>query len=308
MVEELAAGLSPGALESAAARMSEHYREGRPTRDLKLAPEEKAAAYLVTRMPATYASANAVMCEVRRGLEGLPVASLLDLGAGAGAAALAARAIFPGLDRLTLLEPDPALAGAGRRLLPDACWIEQELDRVELPPHDIVVASYFLGELTPAARAVDRAWQAARIALIVIEPGTPRGFALVRGVRDRLLARGARTVAPCPGDGACPMAPPDWCHFARRVERTSPHRRAKRSALGYEDEKFSYAAMARAFAGHAPGRILRRPGVHAGWVELTVCEGGGIGRHRVSRKEGAVYRAARKAAWGGAWPPGPSVQ
>jgi ribosomal protein RSM22 (predicted rRNA methylase) len=92
-------------------------------------------------------------------------------------------------------------------------------------------------------------------------------------------------------------------HFAQRVERSSLHRRMKKGALGYEDEKFSYVALARAFAGRAPGRVIRRPAPHSGWVELTVCRDEGIRTERVSRKQGAAYRAARKAAWGDPWPP-----
>ena len=302
-VERHVAGVSASALERATAALSDHYRGAEATATAPLAPEEKLAAYLATRLPATFAAASAVLAEVHRRLEGIRVSSILDLGAGTGAATLAAREIFPDLADCTLVEADTEFAAAGRELTPDARWIEGDSAQVAMPTHDLVVASYVFGEILTPMSAIERAWQAARVAFILIEPGTTRGFTLVRQVRDRLLKQGAGMVAPCPGGGACPMVAPDWCHFAQRVERTSLHRRMKKGALGYEDEKFSYVALARAFAGRAPGRVIRRPAPHSGWVELTVCRNEGIRTERVSRKQGAAYRAARKAAWGDSWPP-----
>lgn len=302
-VERRAAGISASALERAAAALSDHYRGGKATATAPLSPEEKLAAYLATRLPATFAAASAVLGEVHRRLGGIRVSSILDLGAGTGAATLAAREIFPDLAECTLVEADAELAAVGRELAPDARWVEGDLGQAAMPTHDLVVASYVFGEISSPMSAVERAWQAARVAFIVIEPGTTRGFALVRQVRDRLLKQGAGMVAPCPGGGACPMVSPDWCHFGQRVERSSLHRRMKKGALGYEDEKFSYVALARAFAGRAPGRVVRRPAPHPGWVELVVCQDQGIRTERVSRRQGAAYRAARKAAWGDPWPP-----
>ena len=76
-----------------------------------------------------------------------------------------------------------------------------------------------LGEMS--AGVALRLWQAARIALVIVEPGTPKGFALIRAIRDELLVAGAPIAAPCPGPVPCPMAGADWCHFAARVERSS---------------------------------------------------------------------------------------
>ena len=95
-------------------------------------------------------------------------------------------------------------------------------------PADLVVAAYVLGELPPAARArfIERLVTMATVA-VVVEPGTPEGFARVLAAREVALAAGGRTVAPCPHDEACPLARPDWCHFAARVNRTKLHRQIK---------------------------------------------------------------------------------
>ena len=292
-IEEYGDALGFSALERAASAISDAYREGRPAR---LSADERTAAYLVTRMPATYAAAHAVLREVSTRAGG--IASILDIGAGTGAASLAAREHFPNA-AITLLERDGAFAGAAREFLPEAAVIANDIARVaQLPAHDLVIAAYSLGEF--GADAAAKLWQAARIALVVIEPGTPRGFALIRGIRGDLLAAGARMIAPCPMETACPVTDPDWCHFAARVERSSLHRRVKGGELGYEDEKFSYVALARQPVELPEARIVRHPQHHPGLIEIAKCTPGGLSRERIFKRDRERFRAARKAAWGDA--------
>ena len=296
--EERAAAVGFAALKRAAQALSCGYREGCSTVLAGLAPAERVAAYLATRMPATYAAAALVLRELRP----LQIASLLDVGSGAGAAALAALHWFPALEQITLVERDSALADAAREFLPHAEILRENFRRMPtFPPHDVVIAAYSLGE-APVSDVVSRLWRAARVALVVIEPGTPRGFALVREVRSRLLAAGAHMLAPCPGAGACPMLEPDWCHFAARVERSSLHRRLKEAELNYEDEKFSYVALSRETAAPAACRIIRRPRHQPGLILLETCASRGLETVRVSRRDRDRFRAARQAAWGEAFP------
>lgn len=281
------------ALKRAAAAQSEAYRAGHP---LPLANGESVAAYLVTRMPATYAAANAVLREVRARIG--PVGSVLDAGAGTGAAALAAREHFPEA-AITMIERQPAPAEAARDWLPGATVLAGDVGHMgTLPPHDLVIACYSLGEC--GAAAAERLWQAARVCLVVIEPGTPHGFELIRNVRDELLAGGAHMAAPCPGGGACPVIEPDWCHFAARVERSSLHRQLKGGDLGYEDEKFSYVALGRHAVEPAASRIVRRPHHQPGLIVLQTCSPQGLQSVRVSKRDRSRFRAARHAAWGDA--------
>ena len=294
IIEERAEAAGFSALKRAATAMSEAYRERRSAR---LPDDDRVAAYLVTRMPATYAAAYAVMREVRARLGSKSVASVLDVGAGTGAASLAARAWFPEA-AITMVERDTAFAEAARLVVPDAAVQNQELT-FPLPPHDLVVAAYSLGEIRePLAK---RLWQSARLALVAIEPGTPRGFSLIRGIRDELLGAGAHMVAPCPIETPCPMADPDWCHFAARVERSSIHRRVKEADLGYEDEKYSYVALAREAVELPAGRVIRHPQQRPGLIVLETCTAGGLRTERVTRRDRDAFRAARKRSWGDAW-------
>jgi ribosomal protein RSM22 (predicted rRNA methylase) len=254
-------------------------------------------------MPATFAAANTVLADVRSRTSGLAIKSVLDVGAGAGAAALAAQQWF-GPSRVTLIEREEPMARAARKLFPTAGIRLSDFTKLEaFPPHDLVVAAYTLGEAKEPDVAA-RLWSAANVALVVIEPGTPEGFSLVRRIRSDLLSAGAHMIAPCPGEGPCPLVAPDWCHFGARVERSSLHRRLKDAELNYEDEKFSYVALGRETAGLAASRIIRRPEHRPGLVVLETCTPAGVKTCRVPRGDRERFRAARQAVWGEEWQAG----
>jgi len=297
MIEERAEAVGFRALKHAASAMSADYRESRAARQPDAA---RTAAYLATRMPATFAAAHAVLRELRERLGARPISSVLDIGAGAGGASLAACECFPEARTITMVERDPALAAAAHQWLPEAAVMLEDVARIKtLPPHDLVMAAYSLGEIGEPLAA--RLWQAARVALVAIEPGTPRGYALILKMREELLGAGVSMAAPCPAATPCPLAAPNWCHFAARVERSSLHRRIKDAELGYEDEKFSYIAVAREPVDLPASRIIRRPQQRPGLIELETCAPAGVRTVRVPRRDREAFRAARKAAWGSAW-------
>ena len=231
--------------------------------------------------------------------------SVLDLGAGTGAALWAVADTFgPNLDRRAV-EREPAMLALGRRLTP-ADWVAGDIAATKLDA-DLVVAGYALGEANGAAAngtPLAAAALARAQAVVVVEPGTPRGYADVIAVRDRLIEAGFTVAAPCRHAAACPMRGRDWCHFAVRLNRTPAMRRAKGGELGYEDEKFAFVAATRHPARPAPGRIVRHPGRHGGHIGLRVCGAdGAVADLVVSKRDRVAFRAARKAGWGDPWPP-----
>lgn len=303
-IEERAERICAVELREACAALSAHYRRRGPTAGMRLRPETAAAAYLLMRFPATYAAAHAALAELKARLGGAELESCLDLGAGPGAASLAARAVFTQLARWTLAERLEAMREAARELLTGARFLTGDLTSGDnYPEHDLVIVAYTLGELPERSReaVLTRAWRAARAALVVIEPGSPSGFAVVRQTREWLLEAGAHLAAPCPAEGPCPMAAGDWCHFAARLERTSLLRRMKAGRLSYEDEKFSYVAACRRDVLRAPARIVRRPEHAPGLVQLVICDGARIRREMVARRN-PLYKCARRSGWGDAWP------
>lgn len=221
--------------------------------------------------------------------------SLLDVGAGPGVATWAATEQWPSLAELTLVEVEPEMIAAGRELLPDARWVPGDV-RDARGPADLVLVSYVLGELRDPIAA--RLWEQAADTIAFVEPGTPAGYRRILDARAAVIEAGGYTVAPCPHDLPCPLPADDWCHFAVRLPRSKLHRRAKGVELGYEDEKYSYAVLSREPAPKAEARVIRQPQVRSGHVNLVTCEPDGIHARTASRKQGALYKEARGAAWG----------
>lgn len=292
------------------------YRSVAPATAPILASRVHVAAYAAYRMPATHAALTRALGVVAA--RGLEPRSMLDLGGGTGAAAWAAAGVFDTLESVTVLDqvedalalgrelvvgaPASALAGATFRRARAGAWPDLEAD--------LVTVSYVLSELEPAQQEalVADAMRRGR-SVVVVEPGTPDGYARVLRVRSALIDAGWTLLGPCPHERDCPLAQGDWCHFAARVNRSAEHRRLKGAELSYEDEKFSWVAavapsLAQTQSAEAlPARILRHPLKRKGFVEFQVCRPDGTaGREVISKKAGERYRSARDAEWGDALP------
>jgi ribosomal protein RSM22 (predicted rRNA methylase) len=302
LVKQAAAWLAAaggGSRRAGSAALSETYRCGGRSAGIDF------AAYLTVRLPATHAAVTRVLEEVALRRPGFAPASLLDAGSGPGTASWAATARWSSLDDVTLLDSSRDfldLAGklaAAHPLLAAAMFRTGDLT-TDVPAADLVVAAYALAEV-PAdkqARAITALWAAARQMLVLVEPGTPAGFARLRVARDRLLSGGAVPVAPCPHDRGCPMTGEDWCHFAVRLPRSRAHMHAKAARLPFEDEKFAYLAMARAGQPTGGGRIVARPQDSKAGITLKLCSVSGLSLEAVPRRDKESYRNLRRAAWG----------
>jgi ribosomal protein RSM22 (predicted rRNA methylase) len=312
-------GVRLRALHEAATTLSTRYREGAAAVRARPFTDLERLAYLAVRMPATYAAIGVVTAQAAHATDPGVVRTLLDLGSGAGAALWAAADAWPALERATLIDADADMLALGARVWarhPRAHAIAIDSHRVRLdggfalPSADIVTISYLLGELDPAAarELVRRAVDAARTAVLIVEPGTPAGYRTVIEARTRSIDMGAHIVAPCPHEAPCPLTGADWCHFAVRLERSRVHRQLKEADLAWEDEKFSYLIATpgttndvRREGRAAEGRILRRPLIEKGRIALRVCGRDGLVDVAVTRRDPA-WRAARHARWGGEWP------
>ena len=82
------------------------------------------------------------------------------------------------------------------------------------------------------------------------------------------------------------------------MERSSLHRRLKEAELGYEDEKFSYVALAREPVELPARRIIRRPRQEPGKIALSVCVPGATELMEIRKRDRERFREARKADWG----------
>lgn len=301
VIDELVRGADRARLEAAATRLTTAYREGGAARPARSADD--VLAYAAQRAPATYAATAAVLGRLREQRPGWRPRSLLDVGSGPGIAAWAATTIWPGLQRVVLVEAEAEMVALGKRLgPPGAEWVHADLDA--LPgTFDLVLAGYVLNEVAPERleHALATLWRATADTLVAVEPGTPSGYGRVLALRAAVVAAGGFTLAPCPHDDPCPLEPPDWCHFSARLQRGEAHRAVKAVSRGFEDEKYSYVALGREPAPRAEARIIRQPQIRPGHVLLQLSTRAGIERVTVSKRDRDPYRRARKSAWGDAF-------
>lgn len=193
--------------------------------------------------------------------------------------------------------------------------------------YDLVSLAYVLNELRlPPAVVAERLWDLTSRLLLIVEPGTSAGWRRILEARAALLGRGASLAAPCPHAAACPLAAPDWCHFSQRVARSREHRLVKGGELGWEDEKFIYIAALRppveaaspplqlpegggdppspgfgeaSAASTLASRVLMPPRTAPGRVWLKLCQPDGTVTERlITKREGDLFKRARRADWG----------
>ena len=299
-------GFSRNDAAARAALISQTYRDGGGSTAIRTAAD--ALAYALARMPATYAAVTASLNALREIRPDFAPANLLDVGAGPGTATWAAAEAFSSLQSFTLVDANRALRALALDLggvrLRDVTYQRGEA-RAALAATDaadFVVASYMIGEISDAEQRAltELMWAKTRDTLLIVEPGTPAGYARIIALREQLIASGAHVVAPCPHDGKCPLAAPDWCHFTQRLPRSRAHRQIKGAELPFEDERFIYVALTRAPVAQHPARVLAQPDITKVEVTAKLCTSDGLVIAKVPRRAKADYARARRWRWGDA--------
>ncbi len=302
VLESLLEGVSRKDLARRAAALSAAYRAGGPSAGI--VSDADALAYVLARAPATYAAARAVLAR----MPGLTPATVLDMGAGPGTASWAAAEIWPDI-AVTMLDRSAPLRALAAMLMPSAQVMAGDVAGTK-PRADLVIASYVLAEfaLDKAAILARDLWQGAVQALVLIEPGTPDGFARIRSARAALIKAGAHVAAPCTHDADCPMArrvgesrsdqhTADWCHFLQRLPRSRDHLILKDASVPFEDERYSYVVMTREAAPKG-ARIIKPVVESKAGITLPLCDETGLHDEFVPRRDKEAFRRARKLEWG----------
>lgn len=292
-------------LKKAREELTARYKEGDSTTPF-ISSEIHRTVYAVVRLPATFAVCSQVFDEIMKRMPEITYTSILDLGSGPGTATFAASLTFPGLTSASLMEQDSAMISLSKRLAvpfsKTSCkWTQKNLlESSDLPEHELVVLSYSFGELPieKQEELLNNCWKAAKKTLVIIEPGTPTGYSNILRARNRLISLGAHLVAPCPHAAACPMEGKGWCHFSKRLQRTKFHKLIKEGDLGYEDEKYSYIVASKEPCAKYHSRILGTPEKHGGHSRFFICTEQGLQHKILSKRDGDVYKAARKLEWG----------
>ncbi|WP_296595354.1 small ribosomal subunit Rsm22 family protein [Phenylobacterium sp.] len=305
-------GASRKDLAARTAATTDAYRAGRGSSAV-IKGRDDALAYALARLPATYAADAAVFAEAQDRAPGFAPKTLLDAGCGPGGGSWAALEAWPSIAHVTwfdasepFLEMAGRLADEGAKVLRGADRRRGDLLAGDLPKAELVLASYALAEIAPAAQAavVGRLWAACEGLLALVEPGTPAGYDRILAARGTLIEAGAQILAPCPHAGACPLVAPDWCHFSVRLPRSRDHRLAKGAAAPFEDEKYAYLLAARpeVAAEIATGRVLARPKTGKAGIEFKLCGTDGVKPRFVPKRDKTLHTQVRRLGWGEAWP------
>lgn len=213
-LETVAAAYARGTLEKDARTISEAYRlktgEGRRL----LTRKSEAAAYALSRMPATVEAAKAALTEALAAT-GLAPKTLLDCGAGTGAVTFAADALL-GLEWATCLERETAMRAVGQQLMREAGGVQAEWAACDLtakeplPRAGLVCEGYMLGELEASMRlhVAGKLWDACEQMLVLIEPGHAAGVR--QSARRSGSADRAGSICRCAVSGRERSLPDDW--------------------------------------------------------------------------------------------------
>ena len=299
-------GLSRSDAAKRSAAISQTYRGGGGSAAIRTAAD--ALAYALARMPATYAAVTASLNALGEVRPDFAPKNLLDIGAGPGTATWAAAETFSSLADFTSIDANTALRTLALDLFDNSSrlskirYTQGEVRAVlsHAERADLVVASYLLGEISDAERGTltDLMWARTSDTLLIVEPGTPAGYARIIELRRQLIALGAHVAAPCPHDAECPLVAPDWCHFTQRLPRSRAHKALKDAELPFENEKFAYVALTRAAIARHPARVLAQPQVSKIEVTAKLCASDGVVVAKVPRRAKADYARARRWRWG----------
>lgn len=284
--------------------LSQRYQQPNYTPGFQNETEVK--AYAAARMPATNATVSYALTKIP---DEFSPESILDLGAGTGAASLAALMHFPGIRQLKLVEQDKnALAAAGKLLESLGKSVElchENLKDITITqPVDLVIFSYVLNELQSEEqqKILEQILAGNHSYILIVMPGTPLCFKQLLVLRDLAISSKYGVEAPCSHQQSCPMAKDPWCHFKVRLPRTRLHRVFKEAALNFEDEKFCYLLLTRNQILPQAPRIVKKPIHRSGHSIFDICAPEKLERVIIGRKDKGFYKKASKLEWGDTLP------
>ena len=290
-----------------AKNISLKYRNNKGDGKRLVKTKNEAIAYALSRMPATYGVIYSILNYIKSYIEEEDIKSVIDIGAGTGAASIAI-SNFLNQYQITCLERENAMIEIGKLImrassndLRNAKWIKFDAERdVINESADLAIMSYMLNEIKKDKREefIKNVWKNTNKLLIIAEPGTPEGYRNIINAREILLKEDAHIVAPCPHEESCKIKKDDWCNFSCRIERNKIHRNLKGGEVPYEDEKYIYLVVSHNKYENSESRVLRHPIINKGYIKMKLCTKEGIQEVIISKKDGELYKKARKSSAG----------
>lgn len=294
-------GFNLPSLKLAAHKLSESYLNEDNKQINHISGDLYAYAYLLTRMPATY-QAFSTSFLYAKDLVDLDFKTVLDVGSGLGVVPLTMHEL--GINcSITCIEKNEHMINLANKIfyeygVTNFIYKKEDILHYETKDNfDLITASYCLNEFKESdyLQIVHSLYERTNKYLLIVEPGTPKGFDEINKIRTFLLNLGAYIVAPCPHLNICPMKDNDWCHFEKRIARDKLHKTLKEGESPFEDEKFSYLFISKIKPEiNAYNRVIRHPFFYKGYIKFQVCTPVGEYKEITISKSQTLYKEARK--------------
>lgn len=308
LIEEELDGVSLSSLTRLVPEIQEKYQKRGNNKIIQSGSE--ALTYISYRMPSTLAAIEGAFEKIVSRNPKFSPESILDIGSGPGTVAWALANKFSAVKKFTLLERESEMIKLGKKLAAKSTalknlplfWTQADtLKSAPIEEHDLVVASYFFGEIPESKREelIKEFWAKTKSLLVLIEPAkSPQGFLALQKAREQLIKLGGHLLAPCVHNNTCPLSENHWCHFAARLERSSEHRQLKKGFRSYEDEKYSFIAVSREKIEQPEGIVLFPPLRRKGLLQFEMCTANGLEKKIYSKSKNEEFSELKKIEWG----------
>ena len=235
---------------------------------MQLYGPEQAIASVTFRLYPHYAMTKRVLSESSSLLPNFQPKRVLDFGTGCGSAAAASWDVFgKSLDWFHLIDASKTMREVSESLLKEMVSYEEGDDtekkvdlsspRITTSAHmstdsdsafDLCLSSFTMAELPDSPSILAAAalmYEKLRPGglMVVLEPGTPDGFANIRMIRNMLLdccpegEDACQIIAPCTHNGPCPMERNYGNRRERRATSTASKSKVNESDSDEEDEE-----------------------------------------------------------------------
>ena len=307
-IENEIQGIKITELREIAQDLSNRYMNEKRTGQTLLSKQKEALAYSIMRMPATFCAVTTALRHTLNIANTCHIETVLDIGAGTGAAAWAINELLK-TKKITCLEREEAMRNVGQALMKyngemeNIEWVNADITNSQIAKGaDLIISSYMINELKQEERkkVIKKLLELECKIILIIEPGTPEGFKNIKEIQKIALEEGVHIIAPCTSQQVCKLPESDWCHTTVRVERNKTHKLLKSGDAPYEDEKFSYIAISKENFGTAESRILRHPIIETGKITLKLCTKGNIEEKMITKKEKEQFKTCKKKKCGDA--------
>lgn len=286
-------------LKEKAIALSDRYMNNERTGNTLLNNDIDALIYSIIRMPATYC-ANYMALKYTLELTNSKINSVIDVGTGTGSMVWALYNSL-NINNFICIEREEVMKKLAQKLMNNiniiANWQDKDIVKESINDRaDLVTACYMLNEIKKENRyiAIDKLYKATNELLLIVEPGTPEGFEIIKQVQKYAIENKAYIIAPCTSQSICTLPINDWCHATVRVQRSKMHKYLKGGKVPYEDEKFSYIAISKKKVNTVEKRILRHPIIETGKITVKVCENGKILEKVITKKEKELFKNIKK--------------